>query len=40
LSEPTLQEPFFLVEINVPSDMVGEVYEVMATRRGTIEEET
>lgn len=29
-----------MVEINVPRDVVGEVYEVMSSRRGTIEEET
>lgn len=29
-----------MVEINVPRDVVGEVYDVVAVRRGTIEEET
>ena len=40
LAQPTLQEPFFLVEINVPNDVVSNVYEVMMPRRGTVEEET
>lgn len=39
LSWPSLQEPFFLVEINCPLEVVGNVYEVMMKRKGRIEEE-
>jgi elongation factor 2 len=40
LAAPRLQEPIFLVEITCPNDVVGTVYNVIAMRRGNIEEET
>jgi elongation factor 2 len=39
LAAPRLQEPIFLVEITCPNDVVGTVYNVIAMRRGNIEEE-
>ncbi len=39
LAKPTLQEPYFLVEITCPADVVGSIYEVMMKRRGQVEEE-
>ena len=39
LAKPTLQEPIFLVEITCPQEVVGNIYEVMGARRGTVIEE-
>lgn len=39
LANPTLQEPIFLVEINCPTDVSGELYYCLSSRRGSILEE-
>ncbi len=39
LAEPSLQEPYFKVEITCPQNVVGTIYSVMANRRGEVEEE-
>lgn len=38
LSEPTLMEPIFLVEITCPIDCTSAVYEIMMQKRGSVEE--
>lgn len=40
LADPSLQEPYFLVEITCPQSVVGNIYEVMMHRRGQVDEET
>ena len=39
MAKPTLQEPYFLVEITCPQDVVGAIYSCMAARRGAVDEE-
>lgn len=39
LASPTLQEPIFLVEITCPTDVSGELYYCLSSRRGTVDEE-
>ena len=39
MAKPSLQEPIFLVEITAPQDVVGDIYGVVGTRRGTVIEE-
>jgi elongation factor 2 len=38
-AKPALQEPMFLVEIQVPSDSIGGVYQCLNTRRGIVHSE-
>ncbi len=38
-AQPTLMEPYFLVEITCPQSVSGSIYEVMMQRRGCVEEE-
>jgi len=35
-SEPRLQEPIFLVEIQCPDDCVGPIYQTLTKRRGIV----
>ena len=39
MADPSLQEPYFLVEITCPQQVVGNIYEVMMHRRGQVDEE-
>merc|ERR1712232_580071 len=39
VSQPRLQEPFFLVEITCPNDVSGSVYSCLTQKRGEIESE-
>lgn len=39
VSEPRLQEPYFLVEITAPADVVGGIYSTLSQRRGQVDEE-
>ena len=38
-AQPRLQEPFFLVEISCPNDVVGSVYSCLTQKRGEIDSE-
>jgi elongation factor 2 len=35
-AEPRLQEPVFLCEVQAPTDVVGDIYKLMAQRRGQV----
>jgi len=39
VSEPRLQEPYFLAEITAPADEVGGIYSTLSQRRGQVDEE-
>jgi len=39
VSEPRLQEPYFLAEITAPADVVGGIYSTLSQRRGQVDEE-
>ena len=39
LAEPTLQEPYFLVEITAPQDVISGIYTTISMRRGVVFEE-
>jgi len=39
VSEPKLQEPFFLCEVTCPNDVSGSVYGCLTQKRGEIDEE-
>lgn len=36
LAKPTLQEPIFMVEVQVPDDCLGGIYKVLALKRGQV----